>query len=175
MEPPGPPMEPQAPKRGDYLWKSVSRGASNVFDFGSQIFTKTQKCLSAPLETVRSHFHKSYVTNNASALFIRQPKNQSTLTFPLFDLITTLWIKSSRLKYILFSREIFFQSICNIQLLQSDLTYFFGYVSISSFCSRLMLERMFWLLKMWKRYLYCAASKLLWQFPPLRKENIIDK
>ena len=42
---------------------------------------KTQKCLRAPLETVGSHFHKSYVTNNASALFIRQPENQKLLTF----------------------------------------------------------------------------------------------
>ena len=32
----------------------------------------------------RSHFHKSYVTNNASALFIRHPKNQSTLTFAIY-------------------------------------------------------------------------------------------
>ena len=34
--------------------------------WGSQIFTKTQKCLGETLETVGSHFHKSYVTNNAS-------------------------------------------------------------------------------------------------------------
>ena len=34
--------------------------------WGSQIFTNTQKCLRETLETVGSHFHKSYVTNNAS-------------------------------------------------------------------------------------------------------------
>ena len=67
------------------------RGAPWGGPWGSQIFTKTQKCLSAPLETVRSHFHKSYVTNNASALFIRQPKNQSTLTFDIKVKVTT-WI-----------------------------------------------------------------------------------
>ena len=69
-------MEPPAPHSGGYLLK-IRSGAPAY----SQIFTKTQKCLSAPLETVRSHFHKSYVTNNASALFTRQPENQRTLTF----------------------------------------------------------------------------------------------
>ena len=38
----------------------------NTVPWGSQIFTKTQKCLRETLETVGSHFHKSYVTNNAS-------------------------------------------------------------------------------------------------------------
>ena len=45
------------------LW---GRGGSIRGPWGSQIFTKTQKCLRATLEKVRSHFHKSYVTNNAS-------------------------------------------------------------------------------------------------------------
>ena len=82
--PPGPLMEPQAPKPGA-PWGGP---------WGSQIFSKTQKCLRAPLETVGSHFHKSYVTNNASALFIRQPENQRTLTFNNFEKVCQLFTYS---------------------------------------------------------------------------------
>ena len=49
------------------LWLISNHGAPWGGPWGSQIFTKTQKCLRATLETVRSHFHKSYVTNNALA------------------------------------------------------------------------------------------------------------
>ena len=80
MEPPAPPMEPQAPKPGATFenpfrrpclfivtdFKTISRGASYVFDCGKNL--GTHECLRATLETVGSHFHKSYVTNNASAL-----------------------------------------------------------------------------------------------------------
>ena len=55
-----------------------------------------KKCLRAPLETVGSHFHKSYVTNNASALFIRQPKNQSTITFWPQEAVEVVKVQSGK-------------------------------------------------------------------------------